>query len=359
MRELELLVLDIEEILLDLKSYWLDNEEYKYNPNAFENIKVQEDNIMCCCPFHMERRPSFGILKMYPYTSHCFQCDQGWSLPQLVQHVCGFPTIVHAERFLLKNYANTSKRPTIDIESLFSKGSDKKVPHLEQELLKYRDKRHPYLYSRGFSERTLTKYEIGYDEYSRTMVIPVRTSRGQIRFFKRRSVESKQFLNEAGVYKKDILYGLYYLLQAKESVPEIFITESETDTISLYQGKMPSVALMGRIMFKEQVKELLRAGVKKVNLFFDNDLSGLQCAYTTYKMLNQYPIRIGLVEYPSIKFGKDTWDKDEVDHKDANDLLLAGKLNEIEIVPFELSNYEWSKIMERSSSYEKDKTKLR
>ena len=337
---LESIFLDVYDILDDLRAYWLEHDDYSFNTTAFTKVKDSGDNVMCCCPFHEESNPSFGILKNYPYTSNCFQCGMGWSLPQLFQHVCELSTIAHAEHFIIKEYTVVEeKRPAIKLFE--DKDADRKVSHLECELEKYVGKRHPYLYSRGFTERTLSKYEVGYDECSKCMVIPIRTSKGNIRFFKRRSVETRMFLNEKNIYKKDVVFGLYHLLQAFNTVPEIYLTESETDTMACYQGGLLAGALMGKILFKEQLTELLRAGVKKVNLFLDNDYYGLKGAYQAYKLLSVYPIRVNIVMYPGTKFGLDVWSNEEVMYNDANSLLRANKIKELELVPFQFSNYDW------------------
>lgn len=333
---LELLYLDIEEVLEDLKVYWQDNKEYEYNPNAFNKITDKGDNIMCCCPYHVETNPSFGIRKDYPYAWNCFQCEIGGTLIQLVQHVLGYANEVVAEHFILKNYSEIlDKRPSLNIEDILDKKSlDRKVSHLDSELDNFIGKRHPYLYSRGFTEHTLNKYEIGYDEYSRSMVIPVRASNGNIRFFKRRYVDRKGFLNEKNIDKCDIIYGLYYIMQAKTRIKSIYLTESETDCISMYQGGYPAGALMGKILYKEQIKELLKAGIEEVKLMLDNDLAGLEGCLQAYEKLSKYPIRVSMVIYPGLNYGINTNDVANIKYKDANDLLKANKLKDIKTVNF-------------------------
>lgn len=327
----------------------MNHPDHTYNPQAFTNRKTSGDNIQCCCPFHVEGAASFGILTEYPYTCNCFSCGEGGSLARLVQYALNLSTIVHGEHYIERHYANVSieQRTKIDLLSILDKSSlDRKCSHLQNDLDKYLGKRHPYMYTRGFSERTLNKYEIGFDTYSSSMVFPIRTSKGYIRFFKKRSVLSKQFLNEVNIEKKDVIYGLYYLLHANSTVPEIYLNESETDTMSCYQGGLPAGALLGRVLFDAQIKELLRAGVKKVNLFYDNDLYGLKATLRSFELLSNYPFHINVVQYPGAKFGIDTFNNDDIIYKDANILLKANKLPQIELVPFEMLNVNWEKIKE-------------
>lgn len=325
---------------------WVNHPQYHYNPTAFSRLKTSGDNYMFCCPYHFEHDPDSGILRDYPYLFNCFACGMTATLPQLVAHALDLASEVHGEHYILKNYAivEKEKRPPLDIESILDGGKnrDKLVSHLDVELDQYKLKRHPYLYSRGFTERTLQKYEVGYDESTRSMVIPVRTSSGTIRFFKRRFVDRKGFLNEKNIYKKNIVFGLYYLMKAMPSVKTIFLNESETDTMACYQGKLPAGALLGRVLFDEQIKELLKAGVKEVNLFLDNDKVGLEATWKAYQKLIKFPIRVNMVKYPGCAYGIDTWDEEDVAIKDANELVKNGLLNKIEIIPIE--NVDWTKI---------------
>lgn len=331
--------LDIEEVMDELRAYWIENKEYNYNPSALTKFKHSGDNLMCCCPFHVESTPSFGILKSYPYTWFCFACEKGGNLPQLVAHVVGLNTEVHGEHFIMKNFVtlSTNQRPPLDLEKILDKGErDRRMSLLDSEVDKYKNKRHPYLYQRGFSERTLQRYEIGYDETLRAMTIPVRDIKGHVRFIKRRFVDQKKFLNQENIDKKDIVYGLYYITQATKPITEICLTESETDTIACYQAKIPAGAILGRVLFKDQILALQKAGIKVVNLFFDNDKWGVKATLQAYEsIVNTSPIRVNVIQYPCAMYGIDTLNEDEIPYKDANALLLANLLQNIKKMPFE------------------------
>ncbi len=333
------LPIDIEELLSNLRDHWLANPQFNYNPKALTGLKESGDNIMFCCPFHPESRPSCGIKVSYPYVWNCFSCGSSGNLPQLVAHVLNFPSEFQGMQFLVKNYFVTSmhERPPLDIESILDGNElDKKSSIPEEVVFKYAQNNHPYMLRRGFNTRTLRKYEIGFDPETNTITFPVRTSKGVVRFIKRRSVEGKTFLNAKGVYKKDIIYGLYYLLQAPKPIQEIYLTESETDTLACYQAKLPAGAVMGRILFEEQVKELMKAGIRVVNLFFDNDAPGLEAIKQAYSLITKMsPIRCKVVVYP----GGWIYNTNKVLYKDANELLLAGKIKEIKTVPYEALQY--------------------
>lgn len=333
---LETVNIDMEELLEDLRLYWLENELSKYNPSALSKVLPKGRNIMCCCPYHTETNPSMGILSEYPFTWNCFGCGANGNLAQLVQHTLGMPNEVLAESWIVKNYSMVSatERPPINIEEILDGTDlDRKRTLPESEVNKYKGKKHEYMSKRGFTDRTLIKYEVGFDEEVRAITFPVRTSDGRARFIKRRFVDRKGFLNEKDIYKKDIVYGLNYIVQAPNPITEIYLNESETDTMACYQGRLPAGAILGRILFKEQVKELVKAGIKTVNLFLDNDIHGVSATLKANKLLSiSTPIRVNVVRYPWVQWGIDTVDEDEVLYKDANDLLKSGRMKDIEVM---------------------------
>jgi len=330
--------IDIEELLNDLLVSWSDSGHYVSNASAFRKMSNRGENIMCCCPFHEEESPSFGIRTAYPYCFNCFGCGTSGSLESLVAHVMGLPNELNGYRYIEKRYLllSVKDRPQINIVSIIDGGNerDRRRTLPESEAQRYLSKRHDYIEHRGFSDHTLNKYEVGYDEATDAITFPVRTGKGLIRFIHRRKVSSKSFFNEKGIYKKDILYGLYYLIKAPKPVTEVYINESITDTMSCYQGKLAAVAIMGRVLFKEQVRELLLAGVKTVNLFFDNDKYGVDCTVRAYELLATTPIKVNVVIYPGGQWGVDSTNPKNLLHKDANDLLRAGGLHNIRVVPF-------------------------
>lgn len=320
------LYLPIEDLVETLRMNWPDNAASSHNPLAFSKRKVCESNIMFCCPMHEESTPSCSLKTSPPYVWYCFGCEASGNVTQLVAYVLGLRGEVQALQFLLREYAVTEvdKRPSLDMDALLEQ---RKQEHVitEEEVRKYTEQAHHYMRGRGLSEHTLKRYEIGFDSERREVVFPVRTSAGRVRFLARRSVDSKRFHNASGVYKKDLVYGLYYILQSGRGFDEIWLTESAIDTLSCYQARLPAGAVLGRTLFKEQVQELMRAGIKHVHLFFDNDTAGKEGALEAHNLITSMsPIRVSRVVYPNTAV------------KDANDLLRAGLLRGIPSAPFSI-----------------------
>jgi DNA primase len=329
--------IDMEDLLDDLAIDWIDHKEYVNNGTAFHKTVRKGDYLMCCCPYHDEDIPSFGVRAEYPYDFNCFGCGVHGGLDSLVAYVKNLPTILHGLHYIQKTYiiVSSQDRPKFDLEKHLHGGNllDKKRSLPDEEATKFTSLRHSYIEKRGFSDRTLRTYEVGYDEHTQAITFPVRTAKGLLRFINRRSVLAKKFLNEKGIYKKDILYGLWYIIKSPRPIERICLNESITDTMSCYESGLPACAIMGRILFKEQMREMLIAGIKEVDLFFDNDKAGLHCTLDTMEMLSTTPIRVNVVIFPGGHFGIDSTDPDGLRYKDANDLLLGKAMHRIERIP--------------------------
>lgn len=338
MYDLASVPLDLEEVLEDLRLQWLDRADAITNPNALSKLNNQGTNIMMCCPFHAETKPSFGIMTEYPYGFQCFGCEITGNLAQLATYVLELPGEFQGMQYLVREFLASApdQRPHLDIDAIIDgTDADKRRTLPDSEAEKYAGVHHAYMLQRGFSHRTLSKYEIGFDSERNAITFPVRTSKGLLRFVKRRLVDRKMFLNEKQIFKKDIVYGLWYIKQAPTKIDEIYLNESETDTMSCYQGGLAAGATLGKILHEEQVRELMLAGIKTVNLFFDNDAYGVLATLRAYKMISKISaIRVNVVLFPGNNWGIHTTDNDEIQYKDANDLLTSGQIGNVEVVPF-------------------------
>jgi DNA primase len=190
----------------------------------------------------------------------------------------------------------------------------------EEEGLKYSGIIHPYMYKRGFTNKVIKLYELGYDSETNSIVFPVRDSEGNIRFLQRRSITGKYFLNDKGVDKRDVLYGLYYILKSGVKLKEVTIVESATDVISCYLNGLAAVALMGRYLYDEMIPQLLRLRTRSVNLFLDNDKAGIEATKGIAEKLYGYGFNVRKCDW-SINF------------KDANEVHLARSMDSVHFEP--------------------------
>ena len=301
--------LNVEEVLKQLQGYT------KHNPNAFTKIKNTNKNIMCCCPYHEDDKPSFGISKDPPYVFHCFGCGASGTIDKLIYDFTGSTDILNS---LSSNSFNS--KPKIDVDSLFKIEQEESE---EMEYEKYKGQYPKLLLERGLTAFTLSKYEVYFDkEY---IVIPVRDIRGRVRFLHKRGLYNKIYINSTNSRKTDILYGLYYLINSSKKFDSVYLVEGTFDAMACYQAGKPACAVMGSILFKEQVEQLSKY-FKVVNLFFDNDKAGRDGVKKAYELIltDRYPLKVNVVEYPNNL------------SKDANELLKAGDINKITLTPAEV-----------------------
>lgn len=321
---------NIEEVLEDLEDEWVKNSNYRYNPTAFTKKKVNSFNINMCCPYHNETKPSFGISTEYPYLFNCFSCGASGELITLIADVYEIDYL-KAYRKVIRDYSTI----TFNV----SEEEQEEGGVTEEEIFNYRKKKHSYIETRGISDYTLQKYEVGYDEENYSITFPVRDLYGKPLFIIKRNVSNKFYHIPKGAPKKDSLYGLNYLYG---KVNEVFIVEGTIDVLSCYEARLPAVGLMGRTLSRNQLKLLQLAGISKVILFLDNDRWGVKGNLDAYRLISKTPIRVEVVEYP------EQWGIDAVDgikYKDPNDLLRGDRLKDIKIMSY--INYYYKLIQSK------------
>lgn len=283
---------DLEDILIELDSQLVMN-----GINALNKRRDSGKNIMICCPYHNERRPSAGIKKS-DGTFHCFACGEVHTLPEVISHCFGRTDDILGKfgwNWLLKNFATIAVEDRKDVELDIRRTISKHNSHnnnsgdsvicgqtyvSEEELNSYRYI-HPYMYKRGLTDDVIERFDIGYDAVQRCITFPIRDINGKTLFIARRSVDTKYFNYPEGVEKP--LYGLYELNKevfnddatVKKVIDGIIICESMLDALSFWTVGKYAVALNGlgnELQFK-QLRDLI---VRKLILCTDSDKAGMQ-----------------------------------------------------------------------------------
>lgn len=279
------------------------------NIPLLQKTRDNPNNIMVCCPYHMERRPSAGIRKT-DGMFHCFACQETHSLQELISHCFGHTEDIIGKfgwTWLLKNFATMQVEERKDVRLDFDRDSissnskrhtstsnglskSSGVLVTEEELDSYRYY-HPYWEKRGVTDEAIIElFDLGYDKSSRSITMPVRNIMGETLFVARRSVDTKFFNYPEGVTKP--LYGLYELWQShkknisymyEELKPfeylkfpkEVAVCESMIDCLRLWQNKIFAVALNG-LGNELQFIQLRELPCRKLILATDNDKAGLK-----------------------------------------------------------------------------------
>lgn len=333
--------IDIEELVEELRFDYQHSPNYLANPTAFDNVNVTSgDWIMSCCPVHNESRPSFGISLDPPYNCNCFYCGSLGTIDEVIELAFGLD-VGEGMRRLLVDYVLEETRNLLDIEGIINDGrGPNKIPSLpiteltKFDVLDYKSWDYQvakaYMNNiRGLNDQALAFYGVRYDMENNCIVFPQFTRTGELRFLQKRKVGDNyygpKFINEGSAIKKDILFGLNFIQQLRNSpnpIRRVRMVESPIDVISNYQVGIPAVATNGKLLFKHQIRELQLAGIDTVDTFFDNDEAGQEATETATKQLQRANIHVNhVIHPPHLNFTK----------QDSNSLMMHGWLHALEV----------------------------
>ena len=131
----------------------------------------------------------------------------------------------------------------------------------------------------GVSYDTQAEFEIGYDEFTNRITIPIRDDLGNLvgvkaRYFYRQVPEDEQkFMYIEKCARSQILYGLYKTINFIKKAQRGFVTEAEKGVQQLYdKGYFEAVATGGSKISKSQIDKLTRLCVPII-FVFDKDIT--------------------------------------------------------------------------------------
>lgn len=243
----------------------------------FDKIKDIGNDIMVCCPYHNERRPSAGIRKS-DGKFHCFACGEIHELNEVISYCFGYINDQVGSfgwKWLLKNYATIQVEDRKPIELQLSRGKtqEKQITYVPEEILEHYRYYHPYMYERGLTDEVIEEFDIGYDKDTRCITFPVRDKSGGTLFVARRSVDTKYFNYPKEAEKP--LYGLFELYQQRVFPSAVIVCESMLDALSFWTIKRCAVALNG-LGTELQYKQLRELPCRELILCTDMDKAGMQ-----------------------------------------------------------------------------------
>lgn len=281
------IVATVDQIITDLKLQ-------VYGAGLLKDITNTGSDVMVTCPFHKgghEHKPSCGVSlqekvtrdrKYEAGTVHCYTCGYTAELPQFVSDLLGLENRVAGFKWLVGKYNySTAERDPIEL-NIYRGGETQNSTQMELEEVEayssaLRNSQRPlnYLQSRCISTEVMELYQCGYDASDDVVLFPVYSIKGEVLFFKGRSISGKHFYNAKDVDKTIAVYGLYQLIKRGISPDtEIWITESEIDALSLISRGIPAIAIMGSHISEMQISEILKTPYRRFVLALDNDEAG-------------------------------------------------------------------------------------
>jgi len=299
--------------------------------SQFIELKKAGANFKACCPFHGEDTPSF-VVSPQKQIYHCFGCGVGGDAIKFVMEYekLSYPEAIEKLASMYNvslQYDNNYKKIDTNIISRVNEHYNK--------LLLHNDTAKEYLKTRGISDFSIEKFEIGYASASSDTVnflksnflnladakelgiidsgqnglyarfieritFPIYTINGNIVGFGGRTISghNAKYVNspQTKLFNKSrLLYG-YNL--AKESIYKqkaIIVTEGYLDVVMLHQaGFKNTVATLGTALTKEHLP-LLKRGEPKVIVAYDGDKAGLNAAYKASLLLSNSNFLGGVV----------------------------------------------------------------
>lgn len=293
----------------------------------YASLKRAGRTYKACCPFHSEKTPSF-VVNPDKQTWRCFgACNEGGDIFTFAQkyHHWSFSEALEE----LGRLAGVEVRPQSPLDrqkeerrerlrGLMKAASDYYHAQLlngssaSVDVLRYAKEK------RGFSDETITRYQIGYapqgwqhlhdefiklgyseedllevgllskneagrvyDRFRHRLMIPIRDEKGRVIAFGARALnpdDNPKYLNSPKTILFDKSHTLFGLDVAKQTIlgSEIaVIVEGYMDAIQAHQaGFLNVVAQMGTALTEHQVKLLAPRYAKKIILALDSDVAG-------------------------------------------------------------------------------------
>ncbi|MBE3090560.1 MAG: DNA primase [Actinobacteria bacterium] len=360
----------------------------------YVKLKKTGRNYTGLCPFHKEKTPSFTVdtsKQLY----HCFGCGEGGDLISFIEKIENME-FIEAVEFLAKkigynlkyNYSGSKessklKNRLVELNELAKKyfnfilfNSKKGLPSLN------------YLKNRGFDEKTLKEFEVGFSldswdnfanfakkrEYKLEEVIEcglaIKSNRGSGKIYDRFrgrimfpiedivgktigfggrviSITSKtggqkaKYINtpETRLYSKG--KNIYRIFQAKNHIveeDEVLIVEGYTDVMALYQSGIKNVvASLGTALTSDQIK-LLGRFTKNIVLVFDSDTAGMNASLKGIERLREYNERLDLYYENNLNISvavlEEGYDPADFIFKKGKEIFAAKIENAVSIIDF-------------------------
>jgi DNA primase len=320
----------------------------------FVRLTKRGVNHIGLCPFHNEKTPSFtvnavkGIFK-------CFGCGVGGDAISFVMKHENY-SYVEALRYLARKYnieikeeqqtpdqlKELSEREALYAVCAFAKDYFVKTLTQSEEG---KSIGLSYFKERGFSLRTIEKFQLGYaseekdaftqhalkngysignleksglsivkennyssDRFRGRVIFPIHNFSGKVIGFGGRilsalkTANAAKYINspETGIYhKSDVLYGLFFAKMAIKREDRCLLVEGYTDVISLYQTGIENVvASSGTSLTVGQIK-LIRKLTDNITIVYDGDSAGIKAALRGISLVLQEGMNVRIVLLPN------------------------------------------------------------
>jgi len=300
-------------------------------------LKKVGKNLRALCPFHNEKDPSFYV-NPEKRIFYCFGCQVGGdALAFVIKYEnLDFPSAV--EKLGKRVGINITRGVARDKYEEYFDANEFAASFFHSVLSKDGGRRgQSYFAHRGVTKETIEQFRLGYapvagglahaakqkgfgvdklvkvglvtkdrtwEHMHDRIIFPIFNLGGRVLGFGGRRIDERnepKYLNspESPIFKKgDGLFGLY---QARESIKlanMVLLVEGYFDHISLFQAGILNIVAPLGTAFTENQARLLSRFCKRVNIFFDGDLSGIRAALRAIGLLLSAQVEVKVVSLP-------------------------------------------------------------
>ena len=174
---------------------------------------------------------------------------------------------------------------------------DKPIKPIPETILSYYK---PYVndmfHNDNISYEVQREFEIGYDDFSNRITIPIRDEIGSLvgvkgRLFQREPTEDEmKYLYIEPCNRSQILYGLHKSIPYIERTGKVYVCESEKGVLQLWSmGISNCVATGGKRVSRVQIEKLTRLCCEVIFLF-DKDVNREELELLANRFLNSVPL---------------------------------------------------------------------
>jgi len=269
---------------------------------GIEIDSVSGDNLIFSCPWHHDTHPSARM----NFKTTAWLCSAG----------CGKGNAIHFLAMLRQMtfdeardhiYARYGIGPGAPIDNLEAEVRRNLDPHLEQEQervlpdeswveylsIDWEDREHPaaaYMLGRGFLPETLQRWQLGYDELSRRVSIPVRDVNGKLVGFKGRAIDPEQHQRylilgdplgaprpRYGFHthrKSEYVFALDRCIRSSSWTGVCAVVEGELNAIAMIERHRCFAVAVAGSEFSDRQRELIASHCRRAIVYLDDDLAG-------------------------------------------------------------------------------------
>lgn len=318
----------------------------------FVSLKRSGQNYKALSPFSNEKTASFYVVPAKGIFKD-FSSGKGGDAISFVMEHEGM-SYLESIRYLAKKYGVEIKEDATQRDEELASQSERDSLYIimnfardhYRELLSRSEEGKSiglsYFRERGFNDRTIEKFELGYslgewdnlrrsavgkgyseemleksgllirkedgkkyDRFRGRVIFPVHNLSGKVIAFGARILtkekDQPKYINspETEIYhKSNVLYGLFQAKNAIRKEEFCYLVEGYTDVISLHQAEVENVvASSGTALTEEQIK-LLRRFTENVTVLYDGDVAGIKAAVRGIDLVLKGGLNVRIVLLP-------------------------------------------------------------